>query len=100
MTTITVQPIPDLTRASERLQKPENQIRAAMHDALQYLLTYGLVGDNPPKTIDVFHQYDGEILAVYTYEGGRKFVMGGIPRPERIKRNEYGSEYFEYSFHS
>lgn len=101
MTTITVHPIPDLTRASQRLQKPLNEVHASLTTALQYPLTYAFA--TLPTTcvsVSISVDHEGEILAVYEYESGRKFVMGGIPRPERTLHTKYGTPYFDYSFHS
>ena len=77
------------------------QIEHALHQALQYATSYAIaLHDNPYESAEIHIQYDLEILAVYKSQSGRQFVMGGIPRPQDVKRNKYGGEEFAYTFHS
>ena len=103
MTTITIhRPDPSaLTTQAAKWNLTPEQCNAALAQAMQYALTYGFF---EPLTstydeIEIFIQSDLELLCVYRSQG-RQFVMGGIPRPENLKRNQYGGEDFKYSFHS
>ena len=106
MTTITIhRPETTLTQVLEKYSvlwgRTVPQIENALHTALQYATNYAIaLHDNPYESTEIHIQYDLEILAVYKFKSGRKFVMGGIPRPESLKRNQYGGEDFKYSFHS